>query len=117
MTALAAEPLLHGSGNLCDRNVSAGAELQLPIVLAILAGCTSELPPELAREVTLIGEAAVQADLGQRFVGVDQRATRNAQPKLAQKSLRGEMESGAEPAFDARSDMFEMDARRWLVIS
>ena len=70
------------------------------VVLAIIARCASELPPEFAREVALIGKAAFQGDFGQRFIRVHQGATRNAQPKLSQKFLRGEMEGGTELPFE-----------------
>ena len=86
----------------------------MPVVLAILAGRASELPPEFAREVALIGEAAVQGDLGQRCIRVDQCATRNAQPELAQESLRSEMEGGAEPALE-RAERHVRDGREALV--
>ncbi len=70
------------------------------VVLAIIARCASELPPEFAREVALIRKAAFQGDFGQRFIRVHQGATRNAQPKLSQKFLRGEMEGGTELPFE-----------------
>src|SRR6476469_671477 len=70
------------------------------VVLAIIARCAAELPPEFARKVTLIREAAFQGDLGQRFIRVHQGATRQAQPKLSQKPLRGEMECGTELPFE-----------------
>ena len=60
----------------------------------------AELPPEFARKVALIRKAAFQGDFGQRFIRVHQSATRNAQPKFSQESLRGEMEGGAELPFE-----------------
>ena len=95
MTALVDKELLHGSGSYCDRNVSEGL-----VVLTIFARCASELPPEFAGKVALIREAAFQGDFGQRFIRVHQGATRKAQPKLSQESLRGEMESGTELPFE-----------------
>src|SRR6476469_3312878 len=70
------------------------------VVLAIIARCAAELPPEFARKVTLIREAAFQGDLGQRFIRVHQGAARQAQPKLSQESLRGEVEGGTELPFE-----------------
>src|SRR4051812_35708014 len=72
----------------------------LLIVLAVFARCAPELPPEFARKVALICEAAIRGDFGQRFIREHQGATRKAQPKLAQKSLRGEMEGGTELPFE-----------------
>src|SRR5262245_59828838 len=72
----------------------------MAVVLAIVARRAPELPPELAREVALIGKAARQRDLGQRGLRVHQRAACQAQSQLAEKFLRGEMKRGAEPAFE-----------------
>ena len=69
-------------------------------MLAIIARCAAELPPEFARKVALIREAAFQGDFGQGFIGVHQGATRQAHPKLSQESLRGEMERGTELPFE-----------------
>jgi hypothetical protein len=69
-------------------------------VLAIIARCASELPPELAREMALIRKATFQGDFGQRFICVHQGAARNSQPNLSQKFLRGEMEGCSELPFE-----------------
>src|SRR5213592_2530390 len=70
------------------------------VVLAIFARCASELPPEFAGKVALVRKAAFQGDFGQRFIRVHKGPTRNAQPKLSQESLRGEMERGTELPFE-----------------
>src|SRR5260221_11326222 len=91
MTALVDKELLHGSGSFCDRNVSEGL-----VVLAVFARGACELPPEFARKVALLREAAFQRAVGQRFVRVHQGATRQAQPRLWQELWRGAMEAGAD---------------------
>src|SRR5258706_2689764 len=105
MTALVDKELLKGSGSFCDRNVSEGL-----VVLAVFARGACELPPEFARKVALIREAAFQRDVGQRFVRVHQGATRQAQPKLSQESLRGEMEGGTKLPFE-RAERHVRDGR------
>src|SRR6476469_7002577 len=95
MTALVSKELLHRNGSFCDRNVSQGL-----VVLAIFARCASELPPEFARKVALIREAAFQRDPGQRFIRVHQDATRNTQAQFSQKLLRGQMKGSTELPFE-----------------
>ena len=87
------------------------------VVLAIFARGASELPPEFARKVALIREAALQGDVGQRGIRVHQGTTRNAQPELSQNRCGVRWKVARNCRSNARSDMFEMDARSRLVIS
>src|SRR4030095_9793192 len=74
--------------------------LELLVMFAIFARCASELPAEFTGKVALIRETAFQGDFGQRFIRVHQGATRKAQPKLSEESLRGGMEGGTELTFE-----------------
>src|SRR4029079_5562288 len=67
-------------------------------MFAVGARRASEMPPELAREVTLVGESGAQRDVRKRGIAVDEGAAGDAEAPLAQETLRGEMERRLEPA-------------------
>src|SRR6476620_10198476 len=91
-----------------------GTSARSLVVLAILAGCPPELPPEFTGKVALIRKSAFQGDFGQRLIRVHQGTSGNPQSKLPQKLLRRRMESRAELSFE-RTKRHSRDRREMTI--